>query len=129
MERRSDQEIYISTFNDVAVGGGYYSPAEECLHRGRKLTANATLEQLSTSNAGSTFVLESAWKDLSDQIRDDEYLIGIYRRRLFREEVLQAVQLPDVQRLGDFEFQVVSGAIDRIGFVAATEDLLKSLSY
>lgn len=116
----SDQEIRLRALDRPYIGGGYYNPPEDCLAVGRSVAIPSSLESVSLELDEVTFGLAHAWDELTSQVRAGEYLFGIFERRLFKQDTLQAVLLADVERLSDFEFQVTAGSVRRVAYVAMT---------
>lgn len=116
---RSDEDVLRSARQRGYVGGGYFNPAEDCRRVGRELP----LPQVSARDRDNpTHSLSDMWAALIASIHPNEVLFGVYRRLLMTQTVLQAVHLPDIERLADFETQVATGSVERVGFYALAAD-------
>jgi hypothetical protein len=120
MSGRSDAEILRSSLQCGYVGGGYYNPVTEFLAVARLITS-PLIERLSgmsyvevSMDGQPTFLIAGLFGELTSILRPDELLFGAYGR--VRYPV--AVFVPSEERLMDFEEQVASGKIRRLGFFA-----------
>jgi hypothetical protein len=118
---RTDSEIRRDALELPDVGGGYYEPAEECMALGRKLITSDALSRVNFADGADSLALEPGWDELCSQLEKSEYLFGIYLRRQFNVDRLQAVQIANIERLSDFEFQVAEGGITLLAYVALGE--------
>jgi hypothetical protein len=119
MNVRSDQQILKASLNAGYVGGGYYNPVGEFLARARRLQSDALNELLqgdmsSGDSAESTFFVAGLFKQLSTLIHSNERVFGVYARKYYQFAVL----ITGEERLMDFEVQVSSKTLSRIGFFA-----------
>ena len=101
-------------------GGGYFWPPEECFVIGRPIQYSDPLVQIASWREDESYELELLWAALSAQLEPGEYLFGLFGRRLFKRDEVQAVQISDVYRMAEFELQVRAGTVQRLGYIALT---------
>ena len=120
---RSDYQILLASEAAGYVGGGYYSPAEDVPAKGRllqSLSLEGLLLQKNISMSDEnepTYVIEAMYNELVNLLIPGEILFGVYDsgdRRM-------AVQIPSVERLVDFECQLPSYRLTRVGFFGVVE--------
>lgn len=117
---RSDAEILRASRERGHVGGGYYDPPDEFLAMARRL-GSPLIEWFSegpevelTLDGKPTYLIAQLFRELTSRIRRDELLFAVYDNRRYR----MAVFVPTEERLMDFEQQIVTGKLRRVGFFA-----------
>lgn len=119
----TDLELKRDLVESPHPGGGYYWPPEECVAIGRKISTPEETWDKDQYNDATSRSLFDQWHHLSTQVAPDEVMFGIFERRLFGKQELQAVQVSDIFRMSEFELQVRSGSITRVEYVAIKKEL------
>jgi hypothetical protein len=118
MNPSTDLEIRQEITARPHPGGGYFWPPEECLVIGRTIHYSDPPAHNDSWREDESYELELLWATLFAQLGPGEYLFGLFSRRLFQRDEVQAVQISDVYRMAEFELQVQVGTIQRVGYVA-----------
>lgn len=121
---RSDSEILASSASSGYVGGGYYNPIDEFVKIARPLASDHLTGLLQDTNISQddadrqTFVISRILGELLSLVAPDELVFAAYDKGRYT----LAVYIVNEERLMDFEIQVSSGALKRVGFFGLARD-------
>jgi hypothetical protein len=124
----SDKDILEMWSVQPDVGNGYVTPPTLATESGRQVDLGIDRPDLFRTNpasaSDSTFAISEYWSELNHSVGNDEFLVGVFVRRLFGSDTVQAVMMADVTTLLDFESQVDGERMRRVGYFAVKQTLL-----